>query len=441
MSWTRKTIWSLLLVFLMMVGNLSPIRAFHSRSQRISPFNNPTNLLSRRIPKKRIWNGPTSCEHFLPVPRKASQVDDEMQNQDPNTSERQSGILVLLTVPLAWGTFEPAVRYVYDIQPNVPPFVFQFVYYMIAVGALAALATSGRWSDESTTHLQRQYPSSESVPSLLWIQGGVELGTYLFLGNGMQVIGLKTIPSDRAAFLLQLTTIFVPLVQSLVARNLSILRLRTWIACFVALLGVACIGLDGSTSDAASNLSLMFSQGDLYIVLAALFYTFHCIRLETYAQTTPALQLALAKATTEAFWCFLVISAALLAANLEYDTTLPIFDAAQASGENIMEYGQSFITSLQDKNISPEQWEKLAAATSWIALVTIAYTLTAQSYGQARVPPASANLIYTLQPLYTAIIAFLVLGETLGPAGFVGGLLIASAVLLIIRAESSRSGG
>jgi hypothetical protein len=41
--------------------------------------------------------------------------------------------------PTAWGTFEPAVRFVYQIQPNIPPFVFSFVYYVVAASALLFL--------------------------------------------------------------------------------------------------------------------------------------------------------------------------------------------------------------------------------------------------------------------------------------------------------------
>jgi drug/metabolite transporter (DMT)-like permease len=41
-------------------------------------------------------------------------------------------------------------------------------------------------------------------------------------------------------------------------------------------------------------------------------------------------------------------------------------------------------------------------------------------------------LIYTCQPIFTALFAFLLLGETLNPAGYVGGALIGSAVLLVI---------
>ena len=117
------------------------------------------------------------------------------------------------------------------------------------------------------------------------------------------------------------------------------------------------------------------------------------------------------------------------------DSPSALLDLAHASGENMMAYKESLMKSLQDTSITLEQWAKLAAATTWIALVTISYTLTAQSYGQARVPPAAANLIYTVQPLFTALIAFLFLGETLGPAGYGGGFLIGSAVVLTIQDE------
>ena len=389
-----------------------------------------------------------------------SQVDDDDDDDnhhdncghpDDPAVERRAGILVLLTVPMAWGTFEPAVRYVYDVQPDVPPFVFQLAYYAIATSALAILAASPFFSrrtlpEKAVVDTQDTTTTTTSQWSLVSIQGGLELGTYLFLGNAMQVVGLKTIPSDRAAFLLQLTTIFVPLVQSLAARNISTLRIKTWVACFMALAGVGCIGLDGSSSTPTStssimdlsNLPVVFSAGDVYIVLAALFYTFHCIRLEAYAKTTPAIQLALAKASTETLWCGLVILLALLAATSTMggnDSPSALLDLAHASGENMMAYKESLMNSLQDTSITLEQWAKLAAATTWIALVTISYTLTAQSYGQARVPPATANLIYTVQPLFTALIAFLFLGETLGPAGYGGGFLIGSAVVLTIQDE------
>mmetsp|Transcript_17514 Transcript_17514/g.31605 ORF Transcript_17514/g.31605 Transcript_17514/m.31605 type:complete len:444 (-) Transcript_17514:175-1506(-) len=364
--------------------------------------------------------------------------DDSAKGNLPGVllSEKNKGVLVLLTVPMAWGTFEPAVRLVYQYDPTIPPFLFSFAYYTAAAGVLALLSSR---STSFTTSSENDSDShgDDHHQSLLAVQGGTELGTYLFLGNALQVIGLKTVPSDRAAFLLQLTTVFVPLVQSLLARNLSIVPPRTWAACVIALCGVALIGLDGSngqemtatlSSSVLDTWDFALGKGDLLIILGALFYTFHCIRLEKYAKNTSALQLAAAKATTETAWSGLVLVVCFFAVTF-VPPQVPGVGLARDSGNNLLSY------LVQSSSFGGEHWYIVALATLWTGLVTVAYTIYAQSYGQSRVPAASANLIYTIQPLFTAAIAFLLLGESLGVYGYAGGALIGASVLLVVANE------
>jgi len=239
------------------------------------------------------------------------------------------------------------------------------------------------------------------------MKGGLELGTYLFLGNGLQVWGLATIPSDRAAFLLQLTTLFVPLFSSPLK-----IPLRTWIACGLALFGVFWISLDGDNSvdsqlvDHLSS-SHLLTQGDFLIVLAAVAYTFHCIRLERYAkQMTSAVELGLFKAMTELSW-----------------TAIALFLTSYMNGQSALELLSSTFSTLPSTTF---------LAILWIGIITIAYTIVAQSYGQSRVIPTEANLIYTIQPVFTTILAWALLGETLGTAGYIGGGLIGAAVYLVV---------
>lgn len=125
------------------------------------------------------------------------------ENDSPASIDRNLGILVLSTVPLAWGTFEPAVRYVYKIEPAVPGFVFSVGYYLVAALSLSALLGLSMLRNGNDSDEKKRNEKATSLP----IRGGIELGIYLFLGNGLQVLGLKTVPSDRAAFLLQLTTV------------------------------------------------------------------------------------------------------------------------------------------------------------------------------------------------------------------------------------------
>ncbi len=51
--------------------------------------------------------------------------------------------------------------------------------------------------------------------------------------------------------------------------------------------------------------------------------------------------------------------------------------------------------------------------------------------GLSRVGPTSASILATVEPVVTVVLAFLVFGETLGPAQLVGGALVLSAVVVL----------
>ena len=121
-----------------------------------------------------------------------------------------------MTVPLAWGTFEPVVRYVYAIEPPIPGLIFSPCYYFVAATALSLLSlvtsSSGEEGVYEKQELSNQVTSRSGgeekyFDNNLPLLGGLELGFYLFLGNALQVLGLKTLNSDRVAFLIQLTTV------------------------------------------------------------------------------------------------------------------------------------------------------------------------------------------------------------------------------------------
>ena len=55
-------------------------------------------------------------------------------------NNRSIAILVLLTVPISWGTYTPVVKYMYDkITPAMPGFVFSTGYYIVAAETLRTI--------------------------------------------------------------------------------------------------------------------------------------------------------------------------------------------------------------------------------------------------------------------------------------------------------------
>lgn len=53
---------------------------------------------------------------------------------------RRSGLLLLATVPLVWGTYAPSVKYLYQAAEAVPGLVFNFGCYLVSVLTFAVVA-------------------------------------------------------------------------------------------------------------------------------------------------------------------------------------------------------------------------------------------------------------------------------------------------------------
>jgi len=77
----------------------------------------------------------------------------------------------------------------------------------------------------------------------------------------------------------------------------------------------------------------------------------------------------------------------------------------------------------------------------WAILIILAVLPTIGGYGLYSVslgylPASVANLIATLEPAMTAVLAYLFLGETLTPSQLLGGIVIISGVVLLRITDS-----
>jgi drug/metabolite transporter (DMT)-like permease len=246
------------------------------------------------------------------------------------------------------------------------------------------------------------------------------------------------------------TTILVPLVQATLTS--STVTATTWMACLIALSGIAIMGLDdGSSAEAfPSQLSFLPSStllasssslttGDVLILCAAVVYSLHVVRLGRWANVTSPLQLVAYKTTTE-----LILGLVLLATTTSMSATTTtgdmlvvtaisdnssIWTFLQESGREIVDFFNVVSERLRAGTLSSSSIQLALVATLWTGLVSTAYTTYAQSFGQRRgVSPTNANLIYSMQPIATAAVAYVLLGETMGPFGILGGTLIGTAV-------------
>jgi drug/metabolite transporter (DMT)-like permease len=84
--------------------------------------------------------------------------------------------------------------------------------------------------------------------------------------------------------------------------------------------------------------------------------------------------------------------------------------------------------------IGPTAWGLVGA----LALVSTVLAIACLLAGIARVGPASAGVLSTLEPVVAAVAACAALGERLGPLQILGGLLVVAAVL-VLRAGAGRA--
>ena len=317
----------------------------------------------------------------------------------------------LVAVPIAWGTYGSAVKLAYAL-PEVPPSpILQLSFSVVSFAGLflaAALADGGGVRESAAGEAEDApgAPSAAAQPDA--VRAGLELGLYLFLGASIQLQGLQRTDAARAGFLVQLTTVLVPLVESaLLGRRLPPQLLG---ACGAATLGIGLISAESLSGSGSGD-----PLGDALVATSALLYTAHVIRLGECASAIAPLRLARAKAGAQVGYGTITALSLTLSGG---------FDAP------------AYVSSASSADLAV-----LAGVALWIGLIPSAFTTWAQSYGQAAVPPSAANVLYSLQPVWTALIAWLVLGEALALPEAIGGACIVVASLLATTQPPTDGGG
>jgi len=379
----------------------------------------------------------------------------------------------------------------YEQPVLMPGLLFSVLYYVVALSTLV-VANTFESSTQEVDALEDFDHSSASASSQLPWRAGAELGGYLFLGNFFQVLGLQWTTADRAAFIVQLTTVIVPVLDSVSSRirfgaAAKPLPTRVWAACALAAVGVVIISADGAgynLAEAAANLlgnpeskevvgasvtaavatatstqsaaaaaaaaaipataaaaeagaaaAALSLRGDALVAVSAVLYSFHVLRLGSLAPEAPPLKLAQTKAAFETFYSFCTLGALAFLPALLHTSPLALDLAWLPSHFSPAVDLTVFVCAAQAGSIGRAEWAAIGWASLWCGAMTCAYTIWAQSFGQQKVGPTEANLVYTAQPLFSALFAAALLGETMSPQALVGGAIVVSALLISLAPE------
>jgi drug/metabolite transporter (DMT)-like permease len=213
------------------------------------------------------------------------------------------------------------------------------------------------------------------------IARGVALGALLAAGFCLQAVGLTTIESGRSAFLTSSYVLFTPLLEWMVTGRRPAAR---------SILGAA-LAVSGIAVMAAGPLPLAgLARGDLLTLLAALAFAAQIVLIHRALQRDRARPLLVLQIASCAIFC------------------------------------SFFLPIAEPLRLRPTFG--LAWSIVFLGVVATALVLGLQTWGQRRVSPTTAALLFSSEPLWAALLA-LAIGERMSQSEVAGGALVLVGVL------------
>ncbi|SKA87616.1 Permease of the drug/metabolite transporter (DMT) superfamily [Paucidesulfovibrio gracilis DSM 16080] len=286
-----------------------------------------------------------------------------------NTSTVKSDLL-LLTTALIWGT---AFVFQKTGMDHLGPFAFNGIRFVLGSLALTPL---------TLISLRRSAPVEyKPTPGLTtYLKGGMLAGGALFGGAALQQVGIVTTTAANAGFITGLYVILTPLMGLFFRQRPG---WGTWVGGVLAVAGLYLLSVHGSMS---------ISQGDLYVLVGAFFWTAHMLVIGWLAPKMNPIALAQAQ--------FMVCGL------LSMAVALPL------------------------EEIPLEGILGAADALLYCGLMSTGVAYTLQVVAQQEADPAHASIILSLEAVFAAVAGWFLLSEVLGLREISGCALMLCGMIL-----------
>ena len=221
-------------------------------------------------------------------------------------------------------------------------------------------------------------------------------------GTTAHIFGMSLTSANHGAFLLQMTTLIVPVVQGLRGAEKIPMQIRVSI-------GLALAGIVAFTQDPATEADVKDPMqqriGDGLVLTAAFLYSLYDIQTYYWGRVVPRTELVTIKIGFQAIFSCVLCLALSWKESLEY--------MARAT-----------------------DWDLVIPTILWSGLIVNALATFLQVGGMLAVGPTRAQTIFASQPLWAAVLNFFFLGEIMGAQGFLGGGAFLLALFLAATAEA-----
>lgn len=210
---------------------------------------------------------------------------------------------------------------------------------------------------------------------------GLGVGVFLFSGYAWQTIGLQYTTASNAGFITGLSVVIVPTLVSITTKTLP--RLTLFAGIVSATVGLALLSL-------GDNFRL--NQGDLLVLICAISFALHIFLVGRYAPEADA----------------------------------AILTTAQVFSVTILSTIASFIFPHPPLQFTTNAW--LGLLLTAVPATSLAFFI--QTKMQQFTSPSHTALIFASEPVFSAIFAFFLAGETLTPRGLLGAGLVLAGMLV-----------
>ncbi len=213
----------------------------------------------------------------------------------------------------------------------------------------------------------------------------------LFFGFAFQTVGLKYTTASKSGFITGMLVIFTPIVQLIIERkppkpgNLIGIVLVTFGLLFLT-------SKESSIESFLFSLGENFNIGDFLTLLCAIMFSFYIVYLDIYSRQNPTSALVFVQLAVTFVFSFLIA---------------PFFE-----------------------NVTVNLTSRLVLALLYTSLFATIFAIYVQTEYQKFTTPTNAAIIFTMEPVFAAIIARILLSEKFSSLAILGSALMFSGFLI-----------
>lgn len=225
-------------------------------------------------------------------------------------------------------------------------------------------------------------------PATLWY--GCLLGLFLFIGYSGQTVGLKYTTSSNAAFITSTSVVLVPILYALINRKIP--ELRTFLTVIGAIVGLFLMSFPHN--------DLSLSRGDILVFIGAFGFALHMILVDRYSHQHNAVAI----------------------------TSIQILFVGILS----------LVTGSFTESLPARLTMTVASAVLITSLFATSLAFLLMNALQKFSTPTRFAVVFTTEPVFAAIAAYLWMGEILTVRAYVGAAIILLSMLISVITRKHR---